>query len=307
MMKVFYPSNGKKIEVNLDSISRGKFFWSNLDNPNIFELNKISKKIKVSMNDLTKYKGNKYSRLICRKDYDILLLKFPIYDKSKVSLKNIEIVFNKKFILTIYDGKLSTLNNFIKNLKYELVGIKKVDYLYFLNRILAILNKKFLIVLDKIEFKLERVEDDVLKPKTDIKNLFFVKKSLLYTRKALVSNRNLISDLQEGASKYLVPEKMSYVYNEIEQIMSTEELFRERLTSSLDLHLSSISNKMNDVMKSFTIIASLLLIPMLISSIYGMNIKLPIQQHPNAFYTLMLFVMLSIIFTLLFFRRKNWI
>ena len=173
--------------------------------------------------------------------------------------------------------------------------------------ILGALLKEFLFVLDRIDIKLEKVEDEVLKPRTNIKNLFFVKKNLLYVRRALVADRNIITDLHEGASKYLMPERVSDIRTDIMQILDTEELFRDRLTSTLDLHLSSISNKMNDIMKSFTVIASLLLIPMLIASIYGMNVRLPMQGHPNAFYTMMLIIILSVLTTLMYFKVKKWI
>ncbi len=305
-MKVFCPSNGKKLEVKLGGV-RNKFFWCNCESINFFDLRKISKQINVRISDLEKYKNkNKSPKLISRKNYDILLLRYPIYKSGKVSFKNIEIVFNKKFVVSLYDYKINAINEFVKNIKEELTGVK-TNYFCFLHRILVALTREFLSTLDKVEIKLEKVEDDVLKPKTNIKNLFFVKKNLLYIRKAIVANRNVIADLQEGASKFLVPNMIPDVYADVAQILDTEELFRDRLTSSLDLHLSSISNKMNDIMKSFTVIASLLLIPMLISGIYGMNVRLPLQGNPNAFYSIILFIIMSMMLTLLYFKVKKWV
>ncbi|MCH7521483.1 MAG: hypothetical protein IIB42_07290, partial [Candidatus Marinimicrobia bacterium] len=184
------------------------------------------------------------------------------------------------------------LRDFSKNIKDELEGVKKKDYFYFLQRTLSALAKEFMLTLDKIEIKIDKVEDDILNHKTQIKNLSLIRKALLNVRKALVDNRNIMVDLQEGASKFLVPNRITHIYTDINQILDTEELFRDRLTSILNLYMSSLSNKMNNVMKSFTVIASLLLIPMLVSSIYGMNVRLPLQGNTNAFYTIMLFVLL---------------
>lgn len=306
MLKVFCPSNGKKLEVDLGKV-RKKFFWCNCEYPSIFDFRKISKKTGISLDDLRRYKSNNKTKLLSHKDYDIILFKFPVYKSKKILLKNVEIVFNKKFVVTLYDDKIGAIDNFIKKIEVELVGVKKRDYFYFLHRLLVALSKEFLNVLDKIEIGLEKVEDHVLKPKTNVKSLFFVKKNLLLIRKAIVLNRNIISDLQSGSSKYLIPNMIPDVYADVIQILDTEELFRDRLTSSLDLHLSSISNKMNDIMKSFTVIASLLLIPMLVSGIYGMNVALPMQNNPNAFYTIMLIILLSVIATILFFKVKKWI
>jgi magnesium transporter len=304
MLKVFYPSNEKKLGVDFGKVG-GKFFWCNCESPSILDFRKISKKTGISIDDLKKYKNK--VKLVSRQNYDIMLLKFPIYKSQKILLRNIEIIFNKKFVVTLYDGKIDAIANFVKKIQIELVGVRRKDYFYFLHRILVALSKEFLNVLDKIEIGLEKVEDDILKPKANIKSLFFVKKNLLNIRKGIVLNRSIISDLQSGSSKYLVPNMVPDIYSDITQILDTEELFRDRLTSSLDLHLSSISNKMNDIMKSFTVIASLLLIPMLVSGIYGMNVALPMQNNPNAFYTIILIILLSIIATILFFKTKKWI
>lgn len=306
MLKVFCPSNGKKLEVDLKRVR--EFFWCNYEKPSFLVLKEISKKTKVNIGDLDKYKDSrKDSKFISRKDYDIILLRYPVYKSGKIDLETLEILFNKKFVITLYNGKIKAIDDFVKNLKAELSGVKKKDYFYFLHRVLISLAKEFLVVLDNVEVKLEKIEDDILKQKTSVKSLFLIKKNLLYLRKAIVANRNVIADLQAGSSKYLIPNMIPDVYADVTQILDTEELFRDRLTSSLDLHLSSVSNKMNDIMKSFTVIASLLLIPMLISSIYGMNVRLPLQQNPNAFYSIMLFIFLSVMATILYFKIKKWI
>lgn len=306
MMKVFCPSNGKKIEVKLDK-ARG-FFWCDCESSNIFELRALAKKTKVDFFDLRRgfnSKGN--SRLISRKDYDMLLLKYPVYNGEKILLENINIVFNKKFVLTVYNKKIKPLRDFTKNIGDELVGVKKKDYFYFLQRIFATLVKEFMLMLDKIEVKIDKIEEGILNHKTQTKNLSLIRKDLLNVRKALVANRNIMGDLEEGASKFFVPNKITHIYADINQILDTEELFRDRLTNTLNLYMSFLSNKMNNVMKSFTVIASLLLIPMLVSSIYGMNVRLPLQSNTNAFYTIMLLVLLSVITTLLYFKSKKWI
>lgn len=306
MLKVFFPSNGKKKGVDFSNVGN-KFFWCNCENPTLVDFKKISKKTGINIDDLKRYSVQKEAKIIIRKDYDIFLFKYPSYESGKVVLKNLELIFNKKFVITVYDDGIDTLDEFVKNIDTELIGVKKVDYFYFLHRILVSLIKYFFIVLDKIESNLERLEDSVLKSKTNMNTVFFVRKNLLQVRKALVLNRNILVDLQQGDSKYLLFNMVSDIYNSITKILENEELLRDRLTNMLELHLSYVSNRMNDLMKSFSIIATALLIPMLVSSIYGMNIKLPIQEHPYAFYTVMLLSLLSVVSSIYYFRRKKWL
>ncbi len=305
MLKVFCPSNGKKLEVNLNKVGK-KFFWCNCENPSLQDLKKISKETRIDIKDLKTYTHQKNSKITIRKNYDVMMLKYPVYKSGKITLNNLELIYSKTFVVSIYDNGIDTISDLTMNIGTELIGIKNADYFYFLHRILTALVKHFLTILDRIEFNLDKTEGDLFKPKIGIDVVFYIRKNLLQVRKALVADRNVLVDLQQGVSKYISLDIMHDVYNNIIKILEDEELLRGRLTNMLEVHLSYVSNKMNDLMKSLTVIATALLIPMLVSSIYGMNIRLPIQEHPYAFYTVMFISLLSIILALLYFKMKKW-
>jgi magnesium transporter len=304
MLKVYSPSRKKGVE--LSSISKKEFFWGNFKNPSRNELKLLSKKTGASMEDLTKFSSKKLdSKVILRKNYDIIVLKYPININGKILSKNFEIIYNKDFVVCLYPADMESLSYFSEHIKDELIGIKEVNFFYFLHRIFRILLKEFLLIFDKLELKLEKVEEKVLQEGKGSREVYFVRKNLLFVRKALVDDRNVFVDLNYGVSKYLLPDKIADINLETAQIMDNEELLRDRLTNILDLHFAFMSNKMNDSMKAFTVVASLLLLPMLISGIYGMNVNLPLQEHPNAFYTIILLMILAVVIALLYFKRKR--
>ena len=86
--------------------------------------------------------------------------------------------------------------------------------------------------------------------------------------------------------------------------------YRDILTGTLDIHLTSVSNNLNDIMKRLTVITAFVIIPTLISGIYGMNFKHMPEIHKWGVYgypfALSLMV-LSIVFMYIYFKRKQWL
>jgi len=103
------------------------------------------------------------------------------------------------------------------------------------------------------------------------------------------------------------------LYNDVTQLIDMEGTYRDILTGTLDIYLSSISNNLNQVMKTLTIVASFVLIPTLISGIYGMNFSkaspynMPELYWQYGYFFALGLMLFSIIFTYIFFRKKGWL
>ena len=95
-------------------------------------------------------------------------------------------------------------------------------------------------------------------------------------------------------------------------MIDTEGTYRDILTGTLDVYLSSVSNNLNKVMKTLTIGASFILIPTLISGIYGMNFQYVPEMHTAlgqrfGYYFALGFMVLSVVVSYLFFKKKGWL
>ncbi|HLC37646.1 MAG TPA: CorA family divalent cation transporter, partial [Candidatus Nanoarchaeia archaeon] len=97
------------------------------------------------------------------------------------------------------------------------------------------------------------------------------------------------------------------LFNEITQLIDENALYHERLTGIVDAYLTKQSNDLNEVMKSFTVIASLILLPTLIAGTYGMNLILPLRAHPQGFWILLGVMALAVTLMFLFFKKKSWV
>ena len=127
----------------------------------------------------------------------------------------------------------------------------------------------------------------------------------------MAANREVIASIEK---EYLTEidkagaKRFRTLYNDTVQLVDMSATYRDILTGTLDTYLSSVSNNLNQIMKTLTIGASFVLVPTLIASIYGMNFKFMPELHWKYGYIFSIGIMaLSVFATWLFFKRKNWI
>lgn len=168
-------------------------------------------------------------------------------------------------------------------------------------------------MLDHMNDEVERIESAVLRSEYN-RNLtgkiFELRKTLVFVVRALIANQEVISAIEKDHGKYL---KSSYepkfrtLYEDMEQLEDLASMYRELLSSSLDVHLSEVSNNLNIIMKRLTSWAAIILIPTLIAGIYGMNFKeLPLADHPAGFFITLGIMALSVSTLFFYFSKKDW-
>jgi len=98
------------------------------------------------------------------------------------------------------------------------------------------------------------------------------------------------------------------VYDHTIQVIDAIETFRDTLSGMLDIYLSSVSNRMNEIMKVLTMIATIFIPLTLIAGIYGMNFKyMPELESPWGYPMIYLIMLVIGIIMVIYFRRKRWL
>lgn len=100
------------------------------------------------------------------------------------------------------------------------------------------------------------------------------------------------------------------VYDNLVRISDEALLFHDRVTSILDAHLSSVSNRLNQVMKVLTVITVIFMPLTLVAGLYGMNMKLPlvgVESDPRPFWWLLGAMLVAVAVMLVLFRRRGWL
>lgn len=168
-------------------------------------------------------------------------------------------------------------------------------------------------ILEKIGDRIEDLEDSLMKNPTreTLKVLHDMKREMIYVRKAVWPMRELINNMQRSETNLIKPTTDIYlrdVHDHTIRVIDTVETYRDLLSSMMDIYLSSVSNKMNEVMKVLTIITTIFVPVTFIAGVYGMNFDFMPELHSQWGYPVTWSVMLLIIILLLlYFRKKKWL
>ncbi len=171
----------------------------------------------------------------------------------------------------------------------------------------------FFFVLEQIGELTENLENEVIEnpvPKI-VQKLHSLKQNLLFLRKSIWPLREEITKLQRTDSTLISHSTNIYlrdVYDHTIQIIDMVETIRDIITGLLDMYLSNISNKMNEVMKVLTIIATIFIPLTFIAGIYGMNfVNMPELRYKWGYFMVLGLMGIIAIGMLWFFRRKKWL
>jgi len=169
----------------------------------------------------------------------------------------------------------------------------------------------YFIVLEKIGDEVETLDEELIKGLTQetMQTIYHFKKELLYIRKSVWPLREAIHGL-EGIESALVDEKTVLffrgIHDHVVQVIENTEALRDLVAGMLDLYLSSISNRMNEVMKMLTIIATIFIPLTFIAGIYGMNFKhMPELEWPWGYFLALVLMAVVVVVLLTWFKRKR--
>ncbi len=185
------------------------------------------------------------------------------------------------------------------------------DYLTYL--LIDLVVDRYFVVLEKLGDKIEGLEEKLIGDPTPtvLREIQKLKRDMLVLRRWVWPLREVISSLERGEQEIFRDSTRLYlrdVYDHTIQVMDTIEVFRDMLSGMLDIYLSSVSNRLNAVMKVLTIIATIFMPLTFIAGVYGMNFKYMPELDWRWGYPAVLVAMAGIaVFMLAIFKRKKWI
>jgi len=248
-------------------------------------------------------------------DYLFIVAKM-LYHKENGILENehISIVIGKDYVLTfqeadgdVFDGVRERLTNPKGRLRNN-----GPDYLVF--AILDAVIDNYFIVIEEISDKIETLEEQLFttQPNDDITfEIQELKRTVLRIRRAVFPLREVISRLEKTDSTLIHEKTLNYIrdlYDHIIQVSENIEIYREMTWGLMDMYMTTISNKMNEVMKVLTIMASIFIPLTFMAGIYGMNFEnMPELQWEYSYFVLWGLMIMVFLGMILYFKRKKWL
>ncbi len=168
-------------------------------------------------------------------------------------------------------------------------------------------------ILEKIGDKIELLEEDLISnpTKETMQKLHLMKREMIFVRKAVWPMRELINNLERSETQLIKPSTDIYlrdVHDHTVRVIDTVETYRDLLSGMMDIYLSSVSNRMNEIMKVLTIITTIFVPVTFIVGVYGMNFENMPELKAQSGYYIVLGVMITIIVSLiLYFRKRKWL
>lgn len=234
-------------------------------------------------------------------------------DSETISIKHLSLVLGKNGLISFQEGETKSLNALKERIKKGkgVIRSRKSDYNFY--RTVDILVDNYFVVTEYLTDRLEILEDKVLENPNENVNeeIFEMKRKIAFVKRNISPLKESISHIIKSDSDLLSKSTRKYfrgVYDHLIHLIETLDSQRESVNDFLNLYMSTMSNKMNEVMKVLTIFASIFIPLTFIAGIYGMNFELMPELHWEYGYLLAWGVMLLVVLLLLiYFRRKDWL
>ncbi|HLC72460.1 MAG TPA: magnesium transporter CorA family protein [Candidatus Nanoarchaeia archaeon] len=296
-------------EVDVKLITVGKNnVWVDVVGPSIQELKEIHEKFNIPISEL-QHCLDPEERPRVKIDQGITYIYYRgLVPEEKKGTVTITFILTKKFIISIHKQKIAAINDLdLSNDLLKTLFKESTEFLIY--KILHALSKETNKVVDMLENEVDYVETEVMKRYSDhtLAHIHSLKKKIVYYRRACMADRDVISVMVKEIATIKEKGLFAEIEVEVMQTIDTIELIKERLTSIVEIYVTNTSNRINTVMKSITLLATLLSFPILMTGLYGMNVALPLGEHPHAFWIITGLLILSVITTIIFFARKKWL
>lgn len=254
-------------------------------------------------------------------EFIFVVIKMHSYEREtrEINSEQVSIIFGRNFVLTFQEKEGDVFDSIRHRIQGGKGRIRTVGADYLAYAVIDSVVDNYYKVLEGIGEEVEAMEDDIVKnpaPQT-LQKIHDIKREIIYLRKSVWPLREVIGNLEREDSPLIRKTTKIYLrdlYDHAVQVIDTVETYRDIISGMLDVYLTSVSNRMNEIMKVLTIFAAIFIPLTFIAGIYGMNFnsdKSPLNMPELNWYfgyPFALGVMVAVGVTMvIYFRRKTWL
>ena len=308
--------------MNIHEIKTKKLRWININNPAQEEIEYLRDEFDfhpLALEDCVtpthRSKIDEYEK------YYFMVLLFPIYDRKSREIRPAEVHFfiGKGFLVTIHDNELPPLVDMFRLCQNSQEARQKhfeesIDMLlyYILEKLLLYIYP----MLDHLSLDIDSSEKEIFSgnEKKMVEEILVIRRNITDFRKIMQVHKKtlqkLTSWLQANDNFAITKNDLHYsnLIDHTKEFWDALGGYKEAIEALQETNESLISHRINDIMKTLTVISLTMLPVTVIASIFGMNFKsIPLADSPNGFWILILVNVLVISTIALYFKRKRWI
>jgi magnesium transporter len=299
-----------------DHLARDHFFWLDLTAPSAEELEQL--RVLFGFHPLALEDALHFGQRPKLDGYDgyVFLVFYGARDSEsdpREPLREVQMFVSGKYLVTLHADALPALDVQLSRLD----GLVLHSEQFLLYRVFDALTDSFFPPLARIDDEIDELEAAVLAGPTDeqLQRLFAIKRTLVAMRKVVSPQRDLFARSIDQLADLpgLVLDERDYfrdVYDHLIRISEEIDSYRDLLSSTTDLYLSTVSNRQNEVMKQLAIVGTIFLPLSFITGFFGMNFAWLVTRGITSEWSFFVLgigsMLLTCVFLLRFFKRKDW-
>ena len=288
MMRLYVVESGdlKKVE----KAEMRDVLWIDLVAPSPEEVERLHSEFDIDLQDIADcLDPNERSRIEVEEKYDMLVLRSLLVDErmpDRIQTMPIGIISTPKQIITVRIGAAFHAEDMCSDLKRRPRLETKEDlFLALVRRVHRDMER----TVRPMERKIGAIQETILHARSAevAHSAFALSNGLILLNTALLSNMNAISMLPRMKQLNMTKERLDLaedIENDVAQLYEMTTIYREIMSNILNAYETAVSNNLSFIMKTLTTISLILILPTLVASLYGMNVDLPFQEDPNAFW-----------------------
>ncbi|AJR03906.1 magnesium/cobalt transporter CorA [Siansivirga zeaxanthinifaciens] len=248
-------------------------------------------------------------------DYIFLVLKMLYYDGDEnIISEQVSFILGPNYVLSFQESEGDVFDSVRDRIRQGKGRVRTMNADYLLYILMDSIIDYYFNVIETLGYKIEDLETDIFLgnvENTINKDIRDLKKEILRVRRAIFPLREVISRIEKHDSHLIASTTKNYyrdIYDHLIQVSENIDIYREMIWSLMDMYMTTISNKMNEVMKVLTIMASIFIPLTFIAGIYGMNFDYIPELHFKYSYFILWGVMIMLfVAMLIYFKRKKWL
>ena len=313
----FQEKEAKTVEECLPFKDKPTVTWINVDGIHQVEIiEKIGKHFSIHpllLEDIAN--AGQRPKMEDFEDYIFIVLKMLYYDEkdNEIKVEQVSIIVGTNFVISFQEREGDVFNPIRERVRNGKGRIRKMGTDYLAYSLMDVIIDNYFIILEKLGERIEGIEEKlVMNPTPEtLQEIHNLKREMIFLRKSVWPLRELISGMERGESpliKECIRIYLRNIYDHTVQVIDIIETSRDMLSGMLDIYLSSVSNKMNDIIKVLTIIATIFIPLTFVAGIYGMNFQYMPELGWRWGYFGVLSIMVIIgIGMLIYCRMKKWL
>jgi magnesium transporter len=285
--------------------------WHDIRDPQDTELDKLAEQYHLHPLHIEDCRhGNQSAKVEEQGDYIFVVVKLiELTADEELHIGDTNLFVGKDYIISVDESGCRSLPGIVDRTKQATKDLRSDQALY---RVVDEVVDSYLPVMDHFNDKIDVLEDEVLdNPNPEmLQKIFSLKRKLIDLRRILTNMRDVAGHLQRTESQLIGRDMAPFlrdVYDHVARNLDMIETQRDLVNGSMDIYLSSVANRTNQVMKVLTVMGTVTLPALVISSFYGMNIKpLPWAESPYALLIVGGMIVGTSVLLIVLLKKFNW-